>query len=133
MQTRTFIVLLFLALGLVVPSNAQAARNNGNSTGPLSSAQKDSVLSVCVLPEDTLPSARASLRDYFKGRTLNSVFFQDFVWVHPEYVEFARCVVCLSGFPNDPYWEAGFRLSCQGEEYTTMATEYFLEEETGFL
>ncbi|MCR9206200.1 MAG: hypothetical protein NXH75_16575, partial [Halobacteriovoraceae bacterium] len=82
---------------------------------------------------DILPAAQVSLRNYFRGNYLNSTFFKDFIWVHPEYVEFATCVVCLSGIPNDPYWESDFQLYCQEEEATTLVKDELPDEQNGIL
>lgn len=108
MRLHTIVMIFTMLVG----TNAYALVPRTENLS-LSFNQKQEILDVCHKPSKLHSSAEAALEYYLKGRMLNSSFYEDFIWLHPEYVDFASCVICESGRPNDPYWEAGFRLNCQ--------------------
>lgn len=75
------------------------------------------VTRVCGDTEDLVPAARTLMFRYFETEMLNSEFYENFLWLHPEKERFVTCLICETGRPNNPYWEHNFILRCE-EDYT---------------
>ncbi|GEM_PF-7057997 len=81
------------------------------------------VFQVCNKPSDLLTAANALLKNFFNGKMFNSNLYEDFIWIHPEYVNFISCVICNAGNPNNPYWEVEFTLMCEEREADVMMVD----------
>lgn len=79
----------------------------------------------CTEPEDLHPAARQLIKEYTESNILNSTFFSDFIWLHPEYEEFLSCIICAVERPNDAVWETEFDTVCPDENsiYSTYIQE----------
>jgi hypothetical protein len=88
------------------------------------------VFQVCNKPNDLITAANALLKRFFNGQMFNSNLYEDFIWIHPEYVDFISCVICNAGNPNNPYWEVEFTLMCEEiEADIMMVDDHPLEED----
>lgn len=132
MKIRTIAVLTLLILSFIANSQATIVRETEPRRKALSPTRQEVVLDICRVPDELSSTAEVTISNYFRGKSLNSTFYQDFIWIHPEYVNFASCVVCITGFPNDPFWESDFNLYCQ-EAGLTLATDTEADSETGLL
>ena len=117
-------LLLLFILPLMTWANIRPEQGYDNDPGPSVSAL--SIYNQCDQPHDLLPVIQILLNDYYAGTVLNSEFYQKFLWIHPEYHDFAVCAICAGGRPNDSFWESDFQIDClsgEGTYYTQPQNE----------
>ncbi|MCF8058609.1 MAG: hypothetical protein K9K67_04885 [Bacteriovoracaceae bacterium] len=114
--------LLILAVLLMVKVHATPLANMASNTTStiLKEGRLQGIYAKCDAPNDITTAARNLLRRYFNGQMYNSSLYDNFLWLHPEYVEFISCVICSGGRPNDPYWESEFIIMCDERESETL-------------
>lgn len=109
---------------LVLQQGLQAAHAPKAPLRDLHNVIRNERLSLaCTEPSDLVPTARNLIQEYLEGNILNSTFFQDFLWLHPEKEEFLSCIICASEFPNDRIWERDFEVQCP-----SYGSRYFNEK-----
>jgi hypothetical protein len=130
---RIITASLFILLSLQV---AGYSKPNNPFQNPLIKgleSNHERILRRCHYQTDLMPAAKALIKRYFENEMLNSEFYRDFLWLHPESEPYASCLICESGRPNDPYWEFDFKLRCQEQDqdsfyYAAEPGEEDLEE-----
>ncbi len=122
---RIITASLFILLSLQVAGYSKPSNPFQRPLIPGLASKHERILRRCDYQTDLMPAAKALIRRYFETEMLNTDFYRDFLWLHPEAEPYASCIICKSGRPNDPYWEFDFNLRCQehGNESLYYASE----------
>ncbi len=122
---KTIVALIFTFLPIYAAFSTGHVAPVEENFARLKTIRNEQLGLHCTEPEDLHPAAKVLIKEYTENHILNSTFFSDFMWLHPEYEEFISCIICAVERPNDTIWESDFDTVCPEKDsiYSSLPEE----------